>query len=68
VDRIPYSSRIREFLEENDNIVVGIREGAMLRIDGNEVSLRGSRGARVFRRETEPEEFETGARMDFLLQ
>jgi dipeptidase E len=61
-------TRIREFLEENDSVVVGIREGAMLRIDGNEVSLRGTRGARVFRRGKDPDEFETGARMDFLLQ
>jgi dipeptidase E len=60
-------TRIREFLEENDSIVVGLREGAMLRIDGNEVSLLGTRGARVFRRGKDPEEFETGARMDFLL-
>ena len=61
-------TRIREFLEENDNVVVGIREGAMLRIDGDRVSLRGDRGARVFRRGRDPEEFEPGAEMNFLLE
>ena len=60
-------TRIREFLEENDSVVVGIREGAILRIDDAEVSLRGARGARVFRRGRDPEEFEPGARLDFLL-
>ena len=61
-------TRIREFLEENDNVVVGIREGAMLRIDDNHVSLRGDRGARIFHRGRDPEEFDPGARLDFLLE
>src|SRR5262245_27651256 len=54
-------TRIREFLEDNDNAVVGLREGAMLRIEGSEVRLVGSRGARLFRRGRDPEEFEPGA-------
>jgi len=60
-------TRIREFLEENDNTVVGLREGAMLRIANGAATLAGSRGARVFRRGRDPEEFEPGARLDFLL-
>jgi dipeptidase E len=59
--------RIREFHEMNDNPVIGLREGAMLRIEGPEVSLRGVRGARLFRKGEEPEEFAPGARLDFLL-
>ncbi len=61
-------TRIREFLEENDNVVVGIREGAMLRIDDDAVSLRGERGARIFRRGRDPEEFEPGSDLGFLLR
>ena len=37
--------RIRQFLEENDTPVVGLREGAMLRIENGETILRGSTGA-----------------------
>ena len=60
-------TRISEFLEDNDNAVVGLREGAMLRIEGGAVALVGSRGARLFRRDRDPEELEPGARLDFLL-
>jgi dipeptidase E len=61
-------TRIREFHEMNDQVVVGLREGSGLWIEGGRVTLRGFRGARVFRKEQEPEEFEPGASMDFLLQ
>src|SRR6185295_12138415 len=43
-------TRIREFHEENDAPVVGLREGSMLRIDGDRVLLKGLAGARIFRR------------------
>jgi dipeptidase E len=56
--------RIREFHEENDAPVIGLREGAWLVVDGHRVSLEGSRGARVFRRSQPPGEFEGGARLD----
>jgi dipeptidase E len=51
--------RINQFLEENDAPVVGLREGAMLRVEGDSVVLKGVSGARIFRRghspiETEP--------------
>jgi dipeptidase E len=59
--------RIREFHEEEDRPVVGLREGAMLWIEGNSVTLIGSRGARLFQRGREPEEFVPGAKLDFLL-
>ena len=61
-------TRIREFLEENDSTVVGLREGAMLRIEGPSAVLRGARGARIFRRGHDPEEVEPGARLDALLE
>ena len=59
--------RISQFLEENEQAVVGLREGAILRIQGDEVSLRGIARMRLFRRGVPPEEFEPGARLDFLL-
>jgi dipeptidase E len=49
-------ARIREFHEENETPVVGLREGAILRVDGESVLLKGVAGARVFRRGQEPVE------------
>jgi dipeptidase E len=49
-------TRIREFHEENETPVVGLREGAILRVEGRSVLLKGEAGARVFRRGTEPVE------------
>lgn len=48
--------RLLQFLEENDSTVVGLREGAILRIENGEISLRGSTGARIFRKAMEPVE------------
>jgi len=56
--------RIIQFLEENDTPVVGLREGAMLRIEKGETILRGSTGARIFRKGVEPVEISPGARLD----
>jgi dipeptidase E len=44
-------TRIREFLEENDTPVVGLREGAMLRVEDEGILLKGASGARIFRRQ-----------------
>lgn len=60
--------RIAEFHEENEPPVVGLRESAMLRVEGDRVELKGTTGARLFRRGRAPEEFAPGARMDFLLE
>jgi dipeptidase E len=59
--------RIRQFLEENDGVVVGLREGAMLRVLGESVILKGSMGARIFRRGAEPEEVITEADLSAFL-
>jgi dipeptidase E len=48
--------RILQFLEENENSVVGLREGAMLRIENDSITLKGSAGARLFRRGEGPVE------------
>ena len=55
--------RIRQFLEENDTPVVGLREGALLRIENGETILRGSTGARIFRKGMEPVETLPGAQL-----
>jgi dipeptidase E len=47
-------TRIREFHEENETPVVGLREGALLRVEGERVELRGKAGARIFRRGEAP--------------
>jgi dipeptidase E len=47
-------TRILEFHEENETPVVGLREGAILRVEGESVLLKGVAGARVFRRGREP--------------
>jgi len=41
--------RIVQFLEENSRPVVGLREGAMIRIEGDSIVLKGTAGARLFR-------------------
>ncbi len=58
--------RIIQFLEESDTPVVGLREGAMLRIENGETILRGSTGARIFRKGVEAVEISPGARLDDL--
>jgi dipeptidase E len=59
--------RIREFLEENDVPVVGLREGGWLRVDGAAGRVGGGAGARVFRRGRAPEELGPGGSLDALL-
>ena len=59
--------RILQFLEENDTPVVGLREGAMLRVENGTTILRGSSGARIFRKGLEPVETSPGAELNTLL-
>ena len=49
-------TRLREYLEENETPVVGLREGAIVRVEGDSMLLKGVAGARVFRRGQEPVE------------
>jgi dipeptidase E len=48
--------RILQFLEENETPVVGLREGAWVRLEGDSVALKGTSGARIFRRGQPPVE------------
>jgi dipeptidase E len=61
--------RIRQFLEENDVPVVGLREGAWLRRRDSSLELQGTTGAVLFRRGTDDvEEYGPGADLSFLLR
>jgi dipeptidase E len=59
--------RILQFLEENDTPVAGLREGAMIRIENEAMTLKGSSGARIFRKGPEPIEVLPGARLNEFL-
>jgi dipeptidase E len=59
--------RILQFLEDNDIPVVGLREGALLRIEKGNTNLRGSTGARIFRKGREPIEIKPGSKLDEIL-
>ena len=56
--------RIQEFLEENDTPVLGLREGAMARCEEGRIVLKGSTGARIFRRGHDPVETVPGDQLD----
>jgi dipeptidase E len=52
--------RIREFHEENETPVVGLREGSILRVEDDITTLLGEKTARVFRRGAAPVEMMPG--------
>src|SRR5882762_747207 len=60
--------RIMQFLEENDETVVGLREGSMLRVQDGTVALKGTNNARIFRRGDEPFEAAPGTDLRSLLE
>jgi dipeptidase E len=60
--------RINQFHEENAIPVAGLREGAMVFADNGSYILRGSSGARIFRKGQEPVEVKPGENLDHLFQ
>lgn len=61
--------RIAEFVHLNPGVyVVGLREGAMLRVEGSGVKLLGSGPARIFLRGKTPDEVGPETSLDFLLR
>ena len=60
--------RIQEYLEENDTPVLGLREGAIVRGENGAITLKGSTGARIFRRGLDPIETLSGDRLNDLLR
>lgn len=60
------AERIQQFLEENETRVIGLREGAWLRIEQGTCELKGNGGARLFRRKLPVIELENGSIDRFL--
>jgi len=61
-------TRIQEFHVQNPEPVIGLREGAWLRVAGPAVRLEGRGGARLFRHDREPEELAAGSDLSDMLQ
>lgn len=59
--------RILEFHEENDAPVVGVREGAWIRVLGSSAVMEGPPGGRIFRKGLGPIEVTAGQSLDGLL-
>ena len=59
--------RIVQFLEENETPVLGMREGAWVRVEKGSVWLGGANGARIFRRGEAPVEAVTGEEISGLV-
>ncbi len=64
----PRATRIREFHQENQLPVVGLREGAAIRVENGHAWVTGIADARVFLHDEEPREIISGSSLDFLLQ
>jgi dipeptidase E len=61
-------TRIREFHEMNAAPVIGLREGAMLRVEGDRMTLEGRQGGVLFVRGRGREELAAGADLSACLQ
>lgn len=48
--------RLLQYLEENEVPVIGLREGAILRVGDGKIRLEGLNGARIFKKNCAPEE------------
>ena len=59
--------RLRQFLEENDVPVVGLREGGWITVREGATTLEGHRPARIFLRGREPLEIQPGGRLDSVI-
>ena len=62
------AQRLEEFLEENDVLVLGMREGSWLRQCGPQLRLDGINGARLFTRNAAPQEIAPGADLSWMLE
>ncbi|UYW00676.1 dipeptidase PepE [Flavobacterium agricola] len=59
-------TRIQEFHTINPQPVVGLREGSWLEVVDETITLKGELTARIFRKNTTPEEWPTNADLSFL--
>lgn len=62
------AQRLTEYHEMNALPVLGLREGSLVRREGDALELRGTVGARLFLQGREAEEYVPGDRLDFLLE
>ncbi|GAB5557257.1 MAG: dipeptidase PepE [Schleiferiaceae bacterium] len=53
-------TRIKEFHHFNDQLVVGLREGSWLRVEGEDIQLKGEHSARIFEKGKDPWEMPPG--------
>ena len=61
--------RIEEFIAANREVyVAGLREGCMLRVEGDGMQLKGPRPLRIFRYGEAPREVQPGDDLSFLMQ
>ena len=60
--------RLRQFHEEHETPVLGMREGCMLRVEGTRMELRGTTKARLFRRGLAAVEYAPPHDLSFLLE
>jgi dipeptidase E len=60
--------RLQQFHEEHTTPVLGMREGCMLRVDGERAELRGTTRARLFRRDFEPKELTPPCDLSLLMR
>lgn len=56
-------TRIIEFLTQNDTKVIGLREGNWIRRIGNRITVEGNETTRVFEKDLEPYEIESGTEL-----
>ncbi|KXX67421.1 dipeptidase PepE [Flammeovirga sp. SJP92] len=61
-------TRIKEFHTYNDQIVVGLREGSWLRVEGDYIRLEGPLSARIFEQGKTPYELTPEDDFNFLLK
>ncbi len=60
--------RLAEFLRVNPGVrIIGLREGTMLRVEGDAIELIGDKPARLFASDAEPREVAPGESLEFAL-
>lgn len=60
------ATRIKEFHKFNNLPVVGLREGSWLEVQDKQITLKGKPSARIFEKDLQPYEVETGTILNFL--
>ena len=60
--------RLEEYMVINNNVyVAGLREGSLIRINGDTIELEGANPMRVFKFGKDPKEYQPGSDISFLL-